>query len=131
VIRYKAQEALSLADTVVGFLVTYVLMWRFRPAWTLQFAAVTYGLLLLGTVLLPFMFHRDVVGHFLMHGTAVRLGVCMAVFFIDHKHLWAWIAGALLYIVLMFAGLMYADRRWPPHARTSEQQSPSTENSEE
>ena len=130
-IRYEAEETVLLVGTMVGFLVTTVLLRIMHPTWILQFAAVTYGLLLLGTLMLPFVLHRDIVGRILLHCTAVLLGVCVAVVFIDRKHLWAYVAGALLFVVLALAGLAYSDRRWPLHARTPEQQTSTTEGPEE
>jgi peptidoglycan/LPS O-acetylase OafA/YrhL len=130
-IRYEAEETLLLVGTMVGFLVTTVLLRILHPTWTLQFAAVTYGLLLLATLVLPFVLHRDIVGRILLHCAAVLLGVCIAVFFLDQNHRWAYMAGALLFVVLMLAGLAYPDRRWHLHVRTSEQQTSTTEGPED
>lgn len=128
--RHNVEETLGLAGTTVGFLVTNVLLRRFRPPWTLQFAVVTFGLLLF-VLLLLLVVHRGTVWQILVYCMAVLLGVYVAVFFIDHRHVWDYLGGALLFAVLALAELAYLDRRERLHARTSEQQTSTTEDSEE
>jgi hypothetical protein len=126
----RTDEALVTASTLVSFLVTVVLLLRLHPAWTLQLAVVTYGLLLLDTLLVPLL-RNSVLWLLPVHGMAVLIGVYGALLLVDHQHLWVYLAGLLLFVLFAFLHMAYFDRRWHHHARSSDQHTSTTESTED